>query len=55
MELTKIHVNLIEASTADELKQVYTEYYSLTKVLEEKSGRNLLDLLPEEIKQKIES
>ncbi|MCG5104436.1 hypothetical protein [Oceanobacillus alkalisoli] len=49
MELTKIHLRSWGVSDSDELKKVYTEYYSLVKAVGNKQGRNLYDFLPEEI------
>lgn len=54
MELTRIHLKAYGVQNSDELKKVYAEYYSLTKALGQRSGKSLLEFLPDEIKQKLQ-
>jgi len=54
MELTKIHLEKYVVKDSDELKKVYTEYYSLAKAVGEKSGRNLKGFLPDEVKKELQ-
>lgn len=51
MELTNRQIDTFGVSDFEEIKQIYTECYSLAKALGEKSGLGLHDFLPEEIKK----
>ncbi|MGQ7864891.1 hypothetical protein [Bacillus sp. WC2502] len=54
LELTQLHLNRYETNHPDQLSEVYAKYYALLEVLDLSSYDQLIDLLPDELKQTLE-
>lgn len=51
LELTQLHLNRYEANHPDQLSEIYAKYYALLEVLDVSASDQLMDLLPDELKQ----
>ena len=54
LELTQLHLNRYEASHPDQLSEIYAKYYALLEVLDLSSYDQLIDLLPDDLKNTLE-
>ncbi|MGE6673735.1 hypothetical protein ACQKEX_01340 [Bacillus pumilus] len=54
LELTQMHLNRYVTNHPDQLSEVYAKYYALLEVLDLSSYDQLIDLLPDELKQMLE-
>lgn len=54
LELTQLHLKKYEINHPDQLSQVYAKYYALLEVLDLSSYDQLIDLLPDELKNTLE-
>ena len=51
LELTQLHLNQYQTNHPDQLSEIYAKYYALLEVLDVSSPDQLMDLLPDELKQ----
>ncbi|APT50298.1 hypothetical protein ABE33_06315 [Bacillus safensis] len=54
LELTQLHLNQYQTNHPDQLSEIYAKYYALLEVLDLSSYDQLIDLLPDELKQTLE-
>lgn len=54
LELTQLHLNQYQTNHPDQLSEIYAKYYALLEVLDLSSYGQLIDLLPNELKQTLE-
>ncbi|MGX9291387.1 hypothetical protein ACSLGF_09210 [Bacillus sp. A015] len=53
LELTQLHLNQYETNHPDQLSEIYAKYYALLEVLDLSSYDELIDLLPNDLKQEL--
>ncbi|MFP3420712.1 hypothetical protein R0K30_15120 [Bacillus sp. SIMBA_154] len=54
LELTQLHLNQYETNHPDQLSEIYAKYYALLEVLDLCSYDQLIDLLPDDLKNTLE-